>query len=80
MEVLWWAENPGTPGRNLPTRTVVILRNSLVATNQCNSNLLCVHFFHTAVRRYNFSWQREKIGTLKKHVDAKCPEAIIRMP
>jgi hypothetical protein len=39
------------PGRNLPTRTVANLRNSLVAINQSISNLLHVHFFHTDIRR-----------------------------
>ncbi len=40
-----------TPGRNLPTRTVLNLRNSLVVINQSISNLLRVHFFHTAIKR-----------------------------
>ncbi len=35
-----------TPGRNLPTRTEVNMRNSLVVINQSISNLLRVHFFH----------------------------------
>ncbi len=35
-----------TPERNLPIRTVVNLRNSLVLKNQSLSNLLRVHFFH----------------------------------
>ncbi len=61
-----------TPGRNLPTRKVVVLRNSLVATNQCNSNLLLCHTI--------FLGSVKKFVHLKKHVDAKRPEAIIRMP
>jgi hypothetical protein len=35
------------PGRNLPTRTVVNLRSSLVLINQSILNLLRVHFIHT---------------------------------
>jgi hypothetical protein len=38
-----------TPGRNLPTRTEVNLRNSLVVINQSVSNLLRVQFFHTVL-------------------------------
>jgi hypothetical protein len=40
-----------TPGRNLPTRTVVNLRKSLVVIKQFISNLLRVHFFYTDIRR-----------------------------
>jgi hypothetical protein len=36
-----------THRRNLQTRTVVNLRNSLVLINESISNLLRVHFFHT---------------------------------